>query len=140
MSVPPPWLADFADRSAALLHGYDLLAPVGSHFFFNQAIDQWELSLFVSSTEIVGGERDGELTHSKFAVDILGIASLFTDVNALDWQALTVDENDALGAHISVQGKYFGCNVWLRILALPPKGTEPGRTLDSYRQVLEDLW
>ncbi|VAX36362.1 hypothetical protein MNBD_PLANCTO02-387 [hydrothermal vent metagenome] len=137
---PPPWLSDFADSAAACLHGYDLLAPVGSHFFHNQAIDQWELTLFVSATEIVGGERDGEVTHSKFSVDVLGMASLFNDVSKLDWQALTIDKSDALGAHFSIEGKYFGCNIWLKVLALPPQGTPPGRTLDIYQQKLEDIW
>ena len=59
---PPDWLGEFADLATRAFHSQIPIAPVGCHFHRNDEAEspQWEVTLFVSSTEIFGGALDGQ--------------------------------------------------------------------------------
>jgi hypothetical protein len=122
------------------LYPMDILSPIGCHFFYNKKNQQWEVSLFASATEIVGGEKDGIVNSSNFSADLKSIAGIFTEVHRLDWQALSNGSEDEVGPHISFEGNYEGHEVWLRILASAPKRFEAGRKVNVYECQLEDVW
>jgi hypothetical protein len=129
-----------ANRAARLLRAVDLLSPVGCHYYRNQARDQWEVTLFASSTEVIGGRYDGRITASKFCLDLRELLGLFDDVTGFQWQALPLGPEDELGPHISLEGRYEGRSVWLRILATAPPRFETGRCLNARDLRLDDVW
>ena len=140
MASPPYWLAEMADLVASEIQGVDLLSPIGCHYFFDDADDRWEVALFAAGTETVGGAHDGTVTPSKFTVDLINIADIFSEISKLNWQAQPLDGTDELGPHLSVEGTYAGADVWLRILAQPPKRFQNGRFARAYEMRLDEAW
>lgn len=140
MPAPPSWLNKMANQVASLMYDVDVLAPIGCHFFHNSSRNEWEVTLFASSTEIVGGEWDGVLAPSKFCFDILKLDGIFDEVQALYWQALPVGFDDQLGPHISIEATYKTHQVWVRVLAESPEEYEPGRRVQTYELNLKEIW
>jgi hypothetical protein len=139
MSAPPPdWLKDLADAAAQLMIPADVMSPIGCHFC--QAEGVWEVTIFASSTEIVGGGRDGEVCRSRFTVDVQALSLLLTDVVDISWQAHPLAADDELGPHIAIDGWLGEHQVSLRVLAFPPKRFTPGRRAIGYASQFEDLW
>lgn len=54
-TAPPDWLAAFANAVASRIHSHDvlLLAPLGCHYQLIENI--WEVTIFASKTEVIGG-------------------------------------------------------------------------------------
>lgn len=140
MPAPPSWLNSMANQVASLMYDVDVLSPIGCHFFFNDSRNEWEVTLFASNTEIVGGEWDGVLAPSKFCFDILKVGQIFGEIQAMHWQALPVDFDDQLGPHVSIEGTYEGHQVWVRVLAESPEEFEPGRRVKAYEFDLKEIW
>jgi len=140
MPAPPSWLKSMANQVASLMYDVDILAPLGCHFFHNSSRNEWEVTLFASNTEIVGGEWDGVLAPSKFCFNILNLGEIFEEVESIFWQALPVDYDDQLGCHISIEGKYEGERVWVRVLAEAPEEFEAGRRMQAYEFNLKEIW
>ena len=140
MPAPPTWLNTMANHVASLMYDVDVLSPIGCHFFHHLSRDEWEVTLFASNTEIVGGEWDGVLAPSKFCFDILKLGEIFQEVRDLFWQALPVDFDDQLGSHVSIEATYEGHQVWVRILAESPEEFEPGRRIQTYDFNLKEIW
>jgi hypothetical protein len=134
----PHWLRDFANSVALRMTPMDLMSPLGCHIYRAEGV--WEVTLFASSTEIVGGNHDGVRRPSKFSVDLHGVCELFTEVTAFNWQALSLGPDDELGAHISIEGNYNGHDIWLRVLSKAPRRFEPGRQSMVYQLSLEETW
>ena len=140
MPSPPSWLSDMANHLASLMHDVDVLSPIGCHYFHNHHKDEWEVTVFASSTEVVGGEWDGYHTPSKFCFDILRAFEIFDEIKVVAWQALPVSYEDELGPHISIEGLVEGHKVWVRILSESPESIEPGRRIQAYKSDLEEIW
>lgn len=140
MTRPPAWLAETANRIATHIHGADPLAPIGCHYYRDELCDLWEVTIFVSFTETVGGELDGKLTRSRFSVDLKDWNDIFTEVHRFSWQAVSMGEGDDLGPHLSVEGRVGGNKIWLRIVADPPPQFQAGRIADVYGKDFHDCW
>jgi hypothetical protein len=140
MKSPPDWLVEMANQVAQAIEGFELLAPIGSHVWFNEMLDQWELSVFPSATEVLGGRFDGKRNDSRFSLDIALVLGAFDTVSQVRWQSHRLGEDDELGQHISVEGTVKDNLVWLRVLATPPERFEPGRRYNEADQRLEELW
>ncbi len=138
MSQPPPWIQELTEDVTAGMHAFDVLSPIGCHY--HQTERFWEVTIFASRTEIVGGPKDGTQTSSKFSLDLQGVSRLLDDVTEMHWQALPLDGDDDLGPHISLVGRRAGNEVWLRILAEAPPRFEPGRIIWAYDGTSEEAW
>jgi hypothetical protein len=138
MPAAPDWLQQFADAVALQMNPVDLLSPVGCHFCRVDGI--WEITLFASNTQIVGGKKDGVLRPSRFQVDLRAVIDLFSDISSIDWQPLPLAVDDELGAHLSVAGTFSGNPICLRILARAPRRFEPGRRAVVYDGIWEETW
>jgi hypothetical protein len=128
------------DEVAIHVCAFDVLSPLGCHYRHNPTDQRWEVTLFASSTETVGGPRDGRKTASKFHLNLSGLVEFFPDVDKFYWQALSLGDEDELGPHVSIEAAYKGNPVWLRILAAPPADFEPGRYAHARDGQLENLW
>lgn len=140
MPAPPSWLTHLAEEVAQRIRPADVMAPLGCHYFHNRALEQWEVTIFAGSTEIVGGERDGQLKYSNFHLDLQGLFRLFEIVDHFHWQADQFGPEDELGTHVSIEGTFEGWSVWLRVLARPPARFPKGRNLFANSLRIEDVW
>jgi hypothetical protein len=131
-------LKDFANAVAEQIVPLDLLPPLGCHYAF--ADPQWEITVFASDTEVVGGERDGAVRPPRFTCDIRAVLDLFDTVEGIHWQSMPANPEDELGAHISVEGYCEGNSVWLRVLARPPRRFQVGRLARVYETSWEEVW
>ena len=87
---------------------YSLVSDVDKNsVFHDEEQDVWEVTLFVSLTETLGGEQDGKLTGGRFSLDLTGLASLFSEVERFSWQAASLGADDDLGSHLA-KIDYFG--------------------------------
>lgn len=140
MESPPEWLAEFSTCISASLKAVDLLAPIGCHYFYSTEDELWEVTVFVSSTEVVGGEYDGRKVTSRFFVDVGMAIAVFEEGASVSWQALPMDdEDDEIGPHISIDGVYQAHHIWLRIPSRPPEQFESGRKASPWAG-LHDVW
>ena len=138
MVSPPHWLSTFANSVAAHIYSFDDLSPLGCHF---QKVDHvWEVTVFASHTEIVGGSRDGRILQSSFTVDIQKILDEFSHVESVTWQSQTIDRQDELGAHLAIEGRHEDKNIWLRVIAKAPQKFGAGRRVIAHQRKTEDLW
>ena len=139
---PPKWLGELATLAKQAFHSQSQLAPVGCHFHRNDEAEtpQWEVTLFVSSTEVCGGARDGQCVFSRFMVDLRELMAAFDVVESCYWQAQTMTDDDQLGPHVGGEGRFQGHSVWLRITAQPPSKFEPGRVYDQASNELQNRW
>ncbi len=136
----PFWIQKLTDQITPYMSPLGVSAPVGCHTFHDEENDVWEISLFTSQTEVLGGEFDGTSFHSNFVLDINSVIQVFDKVEHLEWQAIPIDKQDGLGSHISIEGIYNNNSVWLRILSKPPKECGVGQILDDQSKKLFDLW
>lgn len=138
MSQPPEWASSLADRLAEYFSTFDVLSPLGCHIC--EVGEVWEITLFASRTEILGGAQDGRLRPSRFHLNLSGLLQMFDAIESAYWQALKVGDDDELGPHIGVEGIYQGHRVWLRIPSQAPKQFPVGRRVNASQQRWEDLW
>ena len=138
MASPPTWLSSFVDAVTANFHSHDVMPPLGCHF---QKVDQiWEVTVFASRTEIIGGSQDGRVRHAPFAVDVKNLLDSFTTVDQVSWQTQRLGQCDDLGAHLSVEGLIEDQPVWLRITAISPERFDFGRRAYVNQCGFEDAW
>jgi len=138
MVAPPSWLATFADQVAAQIHPIDVLAPLGCHYHLDEEV--WEVTLFVSKTEVIGGPKDGRLKNSRFQLDIKGVLETFDAVESCAWQPMGLGEEDEVGPHLSIEGIYAGHPIWLRLPATAPQQFDPGRYAVVHERRWKEVW
>ncbi len=136
----PGWLHKFADSVAALLSGEIPLAPIGCHYALEQQTSVWEVTLFVSRTEIRGGEHDGQLLPSFLTVDINAVSQLFDIPPQVYLQATEFSEQVDSGCCLSFLGVCSGNRVWLRIPQQAPDWSSAGRIVDASTGKIRDNW
>jgi len=127
-----------ADEAGAALIAVDVLAPLGCHFC--EADGVWEITLFASHTEILGGPNDGGVRPSRFHVDFKALLVLFDEVESAYWQAQGLGADDEVGPHVGIDGIYQGHRVWLRIPSLAPRRFPAGRHALVQPETWEELW
>lgn len=138
MVSPPDWLSQFVNAVTGNIHAHDLLSPLGCHFHEVKGV--WEVTVFASRTEIIGGSEDGRLQHSSFNVNVAQLLTLFTKVDAVEWQSQPLGQFDELGAHLSIEGVHLTHRIWLRITATAPERFEAGRRADVNLREFEEIW
>ena len=138
MASPLNWMSDFIDLVSACIRPHDDLAPMGCHF--QQFHGVWEITLFASRTELIGGPQDGKLKNSHFSVDVKLLLDAFSAVESIAWQAHRMDKDDELGPHLSVEGTVNDKPVWLRVTSTAPRQFGPGRHYFVNNQSMKDLW
>ena len=136
----PVWLRWFANDAAQAILDTAAHAPIGCHYYFGEDRNEWEVTVFVSATEVVGGARDGTVVPCKIQLNINHAIQLFDELPKIYWQAGAMLEDEDTGQHVSLEGKVRGYRVWLRILAEAPEQAGPGRLLYALTGELEDVW
>jgi hypothetical protein len=137
--MPPDWLRDLVEELTACLEPVDPRAPLGCHLCHTDE-EVWEITLFVSRTEVLGGEYDGEQVPGRFVLDVTALVRVVDDVENCWWQPLPASADDDLGPHLSIVGRHAGHEVWVRITAEQPESIESGRVANVLTGVIERRW
>jgi hypothetical protein len=138
MGAPPEWLSHFANAVTGNILSHDVLPPLGCHFSYSKNI--WEVTVFASRTEIVGGPEDGHSTDARLYVDVKQVLDLFSQIEQISWQTQPLGPYDELGSHLSIAGTHDGYPVWLRITAVAPERFEAGRRAIVNKREFEEVW
>lgn len=138
MSSTPQWIARLVESVCQKIQLFDEESPIGCHYFNNN--DSYEVSVFVSSTEVVGGPNDGQRIAARFIVDVIELIEVFDVIDSMTWQPQIVDETDEVGPHFSISGTYAGETVWLRILGETPEQFSPGRIAEFHEHRFVNIW
>ena len=139
-TVPPAWLRWFVNDAVHGIMDRQAVAPVGCHFFHDQEEDVWEVSLFLSRTEVYGGAADGKHVPAGLQIDVAAVSKAFDFAPDVYWQSEKFSSDDELGNHLSFQGVARGVQVWLRILQSAPEWAGPGRLVHAETGKVDDIW
>ena len=87
--------------------------------------------MYLGTTEIIGGPKDGQIEHASFVIDVKHLISMFDDVHRFEWYSLSNENddrfNEATRSVLSIHGKINDTAfVQLELLACPPKFVGPG--------------
>lgn len=138
MSPQPEWISELANKVCRSIHLLDCDAPIGCHYHLSE--EYHEISLFVSSTQVVGGSNDGHHLVAKFVVDVVEIMTILDFVDSASWQAQKIDQGDEIGPHFSITGIHDGEAVWIRVLGETPEAFLPGRLSYVSDQTFVNVW
>ena len=128
----PKWLRVFIHQMAEM---FEPLAYSGRVGFDCQAGDNgWIVTMYLGTTEIIGGPRDGQIDHVSFRVDLTRLVRQFKSVERLEWYSVSNEGddrfNDSTRSLLSVVGQLDNLQtIQLELLATPPKYVESGLKL-----------
>ena len=127
-SQPPTWMEDLIDSVSGCMEAHDVMGPFG--YRWGEEDEFWEIIVYPTPIELVGGYADGENVSPGFSLDIKELSCSFDEVAEVRWQAHNFGVHDFDGPHISIEGVYQGHQIWLRVMGEAPKDEEPGVQLD----------
>ena len=125
----PDWLKDFVQLAASLFEPLTHVGRVG----YDCQLDErgWTVCMYLGTTEIVGGAKDGRIDHAAFRVDLSTLHRLFSNINRFEWYSVTdpqrSEQADSVRSLVCIHGT--GCaghEVRLELLASPPDFVGPG--------------
>ena len=124
----PKWLKEFICQVADI---FEPLANVGRVGFDCQADERgWLVSMYLGTTEMIGGPKDGQIEHVGFRIDIHQLLRLFSDVSRCEWYSVGNERDErfeqAVRSLVSVTGQVNAEHtVRLELLGVPPKYVGP---------------
>jgi hypothetical protein len=87
----------------------------------------WQVAIYPTPVELVGGAEDGEVVVPGFTLDLERLRGAFTRLDGFGWNALGLHEPE--GPYVYLEGDFLGHEVFLRILAQAPTDEQPGTKL-----------
>jgi hypothetical protein len=92
----------------------------------------WEVWIFPTPVELVGGAHDGAVVVPGITLDLEEFQAAFDKVEAFVWNALGLNYPE--GPHIAIEGVFLGREVYLQVSARAPEDEEPGLKVDASRR------
>ncbi len=123
----PEWLKLFVQQAAGVFEPLTHVGRVGYDCQFDER--GWTVCMYLGTTEIVGGAKDGQIDHASFRIDLAAVSKLFTTVNRFEWYSLgDAGENlsNKIRSLICVHGMTEAHELRLELLAIPPDLVGPG--------------
>ncbi len=106
-------------------------------FRWRQEEDQWQIMVYPTLGELIGGADDGALVSPGFSLDVQELTTAFEELVDVHWQAQALGPHDQQGRHISIEGVYDGHQVYLQVLSDAPEDEEPGFKVDLTKRTRE---
>ena len=128
MAEAPQWLVSLVDAVGHRMEPHSATGPLA--FRWRQEGDFWEIAVYYTPGEVIGGAEDGAVIVPGFSLHLQELISAFEKVADACWRSHSFGPHDSLGPHISIEGVYQGHEVWLQILAEAPEDEEPGFKVD----------
>ncbi|MFN9718738.1 MAG: hypothetical protein ACK58L_08605 [Planctomycetota bacterium] len=123
----PNWLKDFVQLAALQFEPLTSVGRVGYDCQFDER--GWTVCMYLGTTEIVGGAKDGHIDHAGFRMDLLALPALFHKVTRFEWYSVEDPANSEGRSKslICVHGMVSSGNeVRLELMAVPPEIVKPG--------------
>ena len=127
----PDWLKDFVHQAADVFEPLTNVGRVGYECHGDER--GWTVCMYLGTTEIVGGPRDGQIDHAGFRVDLDRLKSLMETTTRFEWYSVadpghsTGHANSEIRSLISLHGTITGGHeIKLELLATPPRYVGPG--------------
>ena len=128
MADAPQWLTSLVDAVGDCTEIHCACGPMA--FRWGNDDDFWEVRIYYTPGEAVGGAEDGAVLVPGFTLDLMALMSVFEELTDARWHAHSFGPHDQEGPHVSVEGVYQGHHVYLQVLAEAPEGEEPGFKVD----------
>lgn len=123
----PDWLKEFVQKAALQFEPLTSVGRVG----YDCQLDErgWTVCMYLGTTEIVGGAKDGHIDHAGFRMDLAALPSLFQKITRFEWYSVEDPANSE--GHpkslICVHGRVSsGDEIRLELMAVPPETVKPG--------------
>ncbi len=126
----PAWLDDLLGVVARCIEPDSPMGPLGLRF--REEDDFWEIRIYTTPVELVGGAQDGAVVLPGFTLDLLELQAAFEEVVDCVWDALGL--NCPEGPYVAIEGTFQGHELYLQVLARPPEDEEPGLKVDTTRR------
>ncbi|HLW65588.1 MAG TPA: hypothetical protein VKS79_09740 [Gemmataceae bacterium] len=123
------WLELLLDAVTGCIEAESPMGPLGLRYCQEEGF--WEVLVFPTPVELVGGACDGEVVVPDFWLNLERLREQFESVSDLGWNALGLNAPE--GPYINVEGIFQGREVFLQVLAYAPEDEEPGLKLDARR-------
>ena len=124
----PIWLKQLIHQVAELFEPLRDVARAG----YDCRMDEqgWLIRMYLGTTEIIGGPKDGQIEHASFRMDLQQLTEVFEQVDRLEWYSVANVEPEEFDGQLrcllSVVGKVAeGQKIQLELLASPPKYAPP---------------
>jgi len=124
------WLDTLLEEIGGCLEAESLMGPLGVRYREEEGC--WELWVYPTPVEVVGGRHDGEVVVPGFSLDLELLRACFDSVVAVHWNALGL--NCPEGPHVALDGIFQGREIYLQVLACVPEGEAPGWKFDATRR------
>ena len=121
ISKCPGWLDSFVEIVVAHMSADAESGPLGLRYREEDGF--WEITIYPTPVELVGGAHDGEVVAPGFSLDLEGLRSLFERIDDVGWSALGSPSEPP---NVWIEGLYLGNEILLRVLAHAPEDEEPG--------------
>lgn len=125
----PEWLKQFIRNVAGI---FEPLTNVGRVGYDCQADERgWTVCMYLGTTEIVGGPKDGKVEPAGFRIDLSAVPGMFSRVDRFEWYSVSSSElpfsDESVRSLICIHGAVQGAHeVRLELLATPPDFVGPG--------------
>ena len=129
-NLPVVWIHGLVEAVAECMEADSPMGPLG--YRYGEEDGLWQIDLYPTPVELVGGADDGEVVAPGFSLDIEQLRGLFDRIDALAWQSLGFPSGE--GPHVAVEGVYQGHEIFVQVLAYAPDDEEPGMKLDTTRR------
>jgi hypothetical protein len=115
----PEWLQHFIADLAELFDPAEDVARVGFECLPTET--GWEVGLFLSRVEIVGGRFDGKAELCQFSYNLKGLRDRFEEITDFQLTALPKSDREEAFSFVQVQGLVESTPVSLKIFSIPPQ-------------------
>jgi len=129
MDKDTQWLDELFETVANCTIADSPMGPLGYRYGEEEGF--WEVDVYATSVELVGGAVDGEVVAPGFVLDVEELRSAFDQIEALMWHSLGFPHDE--GPRLVVEGIYRGRQVFLQLLAYAPEDEKPGLKLNTTR-------
>lgn len=123
--TPFSWVKLLVEAVAEHITADSPMGPLG--YRYGEEGGFWQVNVYPTPVELVGGAVDGEVVAPGFSLDLEGLRSAFEEITDLGWHSLGFAHTE--GPHIWIEGVFHGREVFLQALAYAPDDEEPGMKL-----------
>ena len=125
--APMAWLHQLLEAVAGCMTADSPMGPLG--YRYGEEEGSWEVDVYPTLVELVGGAVDGEVVAPGFTLDVEELRAAFDRIKAWVWHSLGFPHDE--GPRLVVEGVLQGREVFLQVLAYAPEDEEPGMRLDT---------
>lgn len=125
----PDWLKALIEQVAELFDPLSDVARAG----YDCRLDEhgWLVRMYLGTSEIIGGPKDGQIEHASFRLDINRLLTVFESVERLEWYSVSNADREEFDGEIHsllslTATAEAGHRIHLELLGSPPRYVPSG--------------